>query len=236
MSAMVGIRGRQSFHRSEPWTREQIDATPAQFRKTLTGVELDDAIGLAKYAGRKMAEHMAKAKRPYRLWRVKDLDPAQVEHWRARFCVPKNRTSVMLAVAWSTLRRYHLRHSIMPKRERWLSTIGEAKRPATTAKKMIFQYGPEAEKYARRFAKGRLKRNRRYWLDVVKAIKQLRRETKVPVARMSLARQGAAHFCSYLAARRRSLRAVSCTNEPLCRVCCKPAEAGICEICKVKES
>jgi hypothetical protein len=158
----------QRLQRLTNWNREMRKATPAQFRKLLTKrselrnvtlaqfcklgsrvKRMDKVTKLAVYAGKKMAYQLARAGNT-----VQNLDAEQVERWRRAYCVPVNRTNVMLCVAWSSLH--------YPRR------------------KVIFER---------------------------KAKKEAPRPRPVVVkAKMSLGRQGAAKFCSYLAKQRRALR------------------------------
>jgi hypothetical protein len=101
-----------ALRRANRWNREKINATPAQFRRMMPS-QMDDGIRLAKFAGKRMAQHMAKSNPDSsRQWLVKDLHPLMVEIWRRKYGVPKNRRAVMLAVAWARLQKWNRRHSI----------------------------------------------------------------------------------------------------------------------------
>jgi hypothetical protein len=103
--------------RSRRWSKREIAATPSEFRSSLSTAS-KDSTRLAKHAGKRLAHQLAGTKLPWHQWRVKDLHPIQIEQWRRRFGVPKNRTNVMLMVAWSELRKFHMRHSLfVPKKQ-----------------------------------------------------------------------------------------------------------------------
>lgn len=184
------------LQRAEDWSFEQIDATPAQFRKTLApAAELSEVVKLAVHAGTKMAEQMAKISN-----RVSNLDRDQIEEWRRKYGVPKNRTNVMLMVAWSLLR--HPKRNLFGKRTKE-RTLGLAS-PRVTAKQMIAHYGFRAEKMARILQKGNRK-NRAHWTEVLAAMRVIRMKTKL-LPTVNLARRGAGQLCSYLAKQKRALR------------------------------
>jgi hypothetical protein len=183
------------LQRATDWTWEQIDASPAQFRKLIPPAnEMDKVIKLAVHAGKRMGEQLAKAANV-----VKELDRSQVEEWRRRFGVPKNRVNVMLMMAWSTL-KYHRR---LERRNPKIRTLGVAS-PRVTAKTMIAHYGFRAEKMARILRKGNRK-NRKHWDEVLMAMRVIRMKVQLAPT-VNLARRGAGQFCSYMAKQQRSLR------------------------------
>lgn len=187
------------LQRAEQWSFEQIDASPSQFRKTLPpSAEMTDVIKLACFAGKRMAEHLAKGGNI-----VKHLDTEQIDQWRRKYGVPRNRTNVMLMVAWSTLRHPKLRITV--KRNPQGLTIGTAS-PRMTAKQMISQFGFRAERMARKLKKGNRK-NKAYWTEVLIAMRAQRKKVTLAPT-VNLARQGAGKFCSYLAKQKRALRTV----------------------------
>jgi hypothetical protein len=87
------------------WSAAKQNATPAQFRRMLTGTA-KQSVELAIRAGRLMAAHLLKANnhRDARIyWSVRNLSREQIEQFRKAHGVPRNRVNVMLAVAWSAV-------------------------------------------------------------------------------------------------------------------------------------
>ena len=156
----IGIFSSQLRDR-QAWTWEEQDATVAQFRKLIHESTLDDSIRLAQHAGRQMAKCLARVSNT-----VRNLSFGQIEEWRRRYGVPKNRVSVMLCVAWSSL---HYPRKAMPREAK---AIGQAA-PRTAAKQMIQQYGFQAEKMTRKMS--RLNANDSYWKQVGQCLREERR-------------------------------------------------------------
>jgi hypothetical protein len=103
--------------RTRRWSKNEIAASPSEFRRSLSTTS-QDSTRLAKHAGKRLAHQLEGSRLPWHQWRIKDLHPLQIEQWRRRFGVPKNRANVMLMVAWSELRKFHMRHSLfVPKRK-----------------------------------------------------------------------------------------------------------------------
>lgn len=159
----IGIFATQ-LRDNEAWTWEQQDATVAQFRKTLPPTnQMDDVIKLAMHAGKKMAECIRHS--PY--FCVRNLSAEQVEEWRRKYGVAKNRVNIMLCIAWNTLHYPH--HSVS--RERAIGTAA----PRTAAKQMVRQFGFQAEKMARKLQKNGTEENKQYWGSVIRVVREKRR-------------------------------------------------------------
>lgn len=93
------------------WSRTKQDATPAQFRKMLPRSN-KEAVRVAKYAGRRIAQHMLRFNREnvdHPLWTVKHLSKEQIEHFRKAHGVPRRLTAAMLTVARAYI-EYPSRH------------------------------------------------------------------------------------------------------------------------------
>ncbi len=197
-----GVPMIRHLQRIEDWTWEQIDASPSQFRLTLPPrAEMDDVIKLAVFAGKKMAAQLAKGGN-----RVSNLSREQIEEWRAKYAIPKNRVNVMLAIAWSTLR--YTRRSVTARPSPRIRQLGTAENPRTIARQFIDHYGFKAERMARVLRKGN-KKNRKHWSEVLKAIRAVREKRKLkapaPVIHCSLD-DGFRAFDNYLARQQKVLR------------------------------
>jgi hypothetical protein len=159
----VGIF-KQELHPTYRWTWEEQDATPAQFRKLIHESDLDDSVKLAVHAGKKMAKLLAHAGNS-----VRNLDASQIEDWRRRFGVQRNRVNVMLMVAWNLL---YFPPKPIPRETK---AVGEAA-PRTAAKQMIANYGFLAEKMVRKMMRGGDETNSIYWKSVAREVRSIRAE------------------------------------------------------------
>jgi len=162
---------------------------------------MDDVIKLAIFAGKKMAIALARAGN-----RVSNLSCEQIEDWRAKYAVPKNRVNVMLAIAWSTLR--YTRRSVTARPSPRIRQLGTAENPRTIARQFINHYGFKAERMARILRKGN-KKNRKRWSEVLRAIRAVRAKRKLkapaPVIHCTFD-DGFRTFDNYMARQQKALR------------------------------
>lgn len=105
---MMGARNWLKRERKQPtlrrvWTKEQRDATPAQFKAMMPSVK-DESKKIALEAGRKMGERLFNVNNV-----VARLEDWQIETWRRRYGVPPNLKAVMLAAAVATVKDERLR-------------------------------------------------------------------------------------------------------------------------------
>ena len=205
------------LQRTKHWTPAMIEASPTEFRR-LFPTTLKAVTRLATYAGKRLAERLAQAGTTVKTFH-EDIPVAQtiarelglsgsngrkeVERWRAAYGVPKNRTNMMLMVAWSTL-RYPKKRVVVERKKQ--VPLGAENNPSVTAREMISTYGFRAEKMARKLRKG-LKQTERYWDKVLAELRKIRAQAKAArLPEKNMERRGYGILSGYMRRQQKSLR------------------------------